>query len=216
MNVNSLFGATPPIVKNLIIVNVLMFMITLVKETFMISTFALFYPSSPYFKVIQIVSHIFMHADFFHIFFNMYILWMFGCTIERIWGRRKFLTYYMITGLGAAGLYLLSQWVRIEYVADTNLYQILASPCLGASGAVYGVLLAFGMMYPQAELQLILPPVRLKAIWLVVICCGIEIISGLRQSDGIAHFAHIGGMLFGFLIIQYWKYRGTLFRNDDY
>jgi membrane associated rhomboid family serine protease len=211
----------PVVVKNLLIVNGLMFLARYLFEDFMIETFSLFYPASPFFKFFQLLTHIFMHADLMHLFFNMYALWLFGSMIERVWGGKKFLIYYLVTGLGAACLHLF-----IEYLKITNLDiaeysyripQIYGTPMLGASGAVFGVLLAFGMMFPQTELQLIIPPVRLKAIWLVVIYGILELFLGITQTTaGVAHFAHIGGMLFGFIIVTYWKYRGTLFRNDDH
>ncbi|MDR0559830.1 MAG: rhomboid family intramembrane serine protease [Prevotellaceae bacterium] len=224
---NGYFNTTPPVVKNLIIVNALMYLAMLFGESFMIGNFALYYPGSPNFKVLQLLTHMFMHGDFFHLFFNMYALWLFGSIIERVWGGKKFLTYYFITGFGAVGLHLLLQWLNVKYITDVEfaniseiarkLAQIYHTPTLGASGAVYGVLLAFGMMYPNVELQLIFPPIRLKALRLVIIFGAIELIVGLlHANDGIAHFAHLGGMLFGYVSVMYWKRRGTLFRNDDY
>jgi membrane associated rhomboid family serine protease len=204
---------------------------------------ALYYPASPDFKFFQLITHIFMHGDFFHLLFNMYTLWMFGAMIESVWGGRKFLFYYLVTGVGAALFYLFILWLQITHVETLidpvilhnmqNLidegqafvnktpemkkwYDIIGSPMVGASGAVFGVLLAFGMMFPDAVLELIFPPVRLKAIWLVVIFGGMELLFGIINTGRIAHFAHVGGMLFGFIIIKYWKYKGTLFSNSDY
>ncbi|MDR1593985.1 MAG: rhomboid family intramembrane serine protease, partial [Prevotellaceae bacterium] len=210
----------PVVVKNLLIVNGLMFLARYLFEGFMIETFSLFYPASPFFKFFQLLTHMFMHADLMHLFFNMYALWLFGSKIERVWGGKKFLFYYILTGLGAACLHLFIEYLKItnldiaEYLAIQKIY---GTPMLGASGAVFGILLAFGMMFPQTELQLIIPPVRLKAIWLVVIYGVLELFLGVTQTmAGVAHFAHLGGMLFGFIMVTYWKYRGTLFRNDDY
>ncbi|MDR2383248.1 MAG: rhomboid family intramembrane serine protease [Prevotellaceae bacterium] len=220
-----MFGNTgsqmPTVVKNLLIINGLMFLARYLFDDFMIGTFSLFYPASPYFKFFQLLTHMFMHADLMHLFFNMYALWLFGNMIERVWGGKKFLLYYLVTGLGAAGLHLLIEYLKIKSL-DVSEYsfriaQIYGTPMLGASGAVFGVLLAFGMMFPNTVLQLIIPPVRLKAIWLVVIYGILELFFGVTQTTaGVAHFAHVGGMLFGFILITYWKYRGTLFRNDDY
>jgi membrane associated rhomboid family serine protease len=216
------FGSQmPTVVKNLLIINGLMFLARYLFDDFMIETFSLFYPASPFFKFFQLLTHIFMHADLMHLFFNMYALWLFGSMIERVWGGKKFLIYYLITGLGAACLHLLIEYLKIKnldiYEYSYRIAQIYGTPMLGASGAVFGVLLAFGMMFPNTELQLIIPPVRLKAIWLVVIYGVLELFLGVTQTTaGVAHFAHIGGMLFGFILVTYWKYRGTLFRNDDY
>ncbi|MDR1339909.1 MAG: rhomboid family intramembrane serine protease [Prevotellaceae bacterium] len=211
----------PVVVKNLLIVNGLMFLARYLFEDFMIGTFSLFYPASPLFKFFQLLTHMFMHADLMHLFFNMYALWLFGGMIERVWGGRKFLIYYLVTGLGAACLHLFIEYLKIQnldvYEYSNSIHQIYGTPMLGASGAVFGVLLAFGMMFPNTVLQLIIPPIRLKAIWLVVIYGVLELFLGVTQTTvGVAHFAHVGGMLFGYIMITYWKYRGTLFRNDDY
>jgi membrane associated rhomboid family serine protease len=209
------------VVKNLLIINGLMFLARYLFEEFMIETFSLFYPASHFFKFFQLLTHMFMHADLMHLFFNMYALWLFGNMIERIWGGRKFLFYYLITGFGAAGLHLLIEYMQIKsldiFEYSVRIREIYGTPMLGASGAVFGVLLAFGMMFPNTELQLLIPPVRLKAIWLVVIYGVLELFFGVTQTvAGVAHFAHVGGMLFGFILIMYWRHRGTLFRNDDY
>jgi membrane associated rhomboid family serine protease len=211
----------PAVVKNLLIINGLMFLARSLFDDFMIETFSLFYPASPLFRFFQLLTHMFMHADLMHLFFNMYALWLFGSMIERVWGGKKFLFYYLVTGLGAACLHLFIEYLKIGNL-DVNEYyyriaDIYRTPMLGASGAVFGVLLAFGMMFPNTVLQLIIPPVRLKAIWLVVIYGVLELFFGVTQTTaGVAHFAHVGGMLFGFILITYWKHRGTLFRNDDY
>jgi membrane associated rhomboid family serine protease len=188
----------------------------------MISHFALFYPASPWFKVYQPLTHMFMHGGFMHLLLNMYALVMFGSMIERVWGGKKFLFYYLVTGLGAAALHLFVEYLRVRslFSGEPNwqaIGQIYGTPSLGASGAVFGVLLAFGMMFPNMELQLIIPPVRLKALRLVIIYGILELFLGITQTGaGIAHFAHVGGMLFGFILVKYWQHKGTLFRNDDY
>jgi membrane associated rhomboid family serine protease len=218
---NNPMSQMPTVVKNLLIINGLMFLASNLFEDFMVETFSLFYPASPFFKFFQMLTHMFMHANLMHLFFNMYALWLFGSMIERVWGGKKFLFYYLVTGLGAACLHLLIEYFKIQnldiYEYSHSISQIYRTPMLGASGAVFGVLLAFGMMFPNTVLQLIIPPVRLKAIWLVVIYGVLELVFGITQTTvSVAHFAHVGGMLFGFILITYWKYRGTLFRNDDY
>lgn len=230
MNRNSFFGnvgaSTPPVVKNLLIINSLMFLASIMFENFMMNTFTLYFPTNPGFKVFQLFTHMFMHANFFHLLFNMYALWMFGGMVEKIWGGKKFLFYYLITGFGAVGLHLLVQWLRIKFlmeppISEANyieIIQITNTRTLGASGAVFGILLAFGMLFPNAVLQLIFPPIRLRAIWFVIIYGALELFLGVSRAGGggVAHFAHVGGMLFGYLLIRYWKRKGTLFRNDDY
>jgi membrane associated rhomboid family serine protease len=229
----------PPVVKNIIIINVLMLLATFVNENFMIEKFALFYPASPLFRPHQLVTHMFMHGSFFHIFFNMYALWLFGCALERQWGSKKFMIFYFVTGIGAAMFYSLVLWLQVwyaeaqidpgtlaqmkdllltgqSYVHGTPAMQqwvsIMSTPMVGASGAVYGVLLGFGMLYPNAELQFIFPPIPIKAKWVVIIYGALELILGLSNSGGnIAHFAHIGGMLFGFLLIKYWRKKGKMY-----
>jgi membrane associated rhomboid family serine protease len=209
------------VVKNLLIINGLMYLARYLFKDFMIETFSLFYPASHFFRFFQLLTHMFMHADLMHLFFNMYALWLFGNMIERVWGGKKFLLYYLVTGLGAAGLHLLIEYLKInnlnDYEYSYRVMEIYGTPMLGASGAVFGVLLGFGMMFPNTVLQLIIPPIRLRAIWLVMIYGVLELFFGVTQTTvGVAHFAHVGGMLVGFILITYWKYRGTLFRNDDY
>jgi len=225
-------ASTPPIVKNLVIINALMFLATAMFENLMMQSFTLYYPASSNFKIFQLFTHMFMHADFFHLLFNMYALWMFGSMIEKVWGGKKFLYYYLLTGFGAVGLHIFVQWLRIQSLEAViltgpiwevqqeinQIHQIYATRTLGASGAVFGILLAFGMLFPNTELQLIFPPIRLKAMWFVAIFGVLELFLGISRAGGggIAHFAHVGGMLFGIILIRYWKHKGTLFRNDDY
>ena len=179
----------------------------------MVQTFAMFFPKSPYFHYWQIITHMFMHGGFMHIFFNMYTLLIFGMVLERTIGPKKFLLFYMVTGLGAAALH-----TGVEYLQTLNkvpvLYErLLYTPMLGASGAVYGVLLGYAMLYPNNVLTLIFPPISLKAKWMVLIFALIELATGIfGTADGIAHFAHLGGMFFGWLLIFYWRKTGKLFR----
>ncbi len=195
-----------PVTRNLILINVIVFVATMLNEPFMMSTFALFYPTLPYFRWWQIVTHMFMHGGFWHIFFNMYTLYMFGSVVEEIIGSRKFLIYYFVCGLGAAGLHLGVEAIQVHFFAAS------LPPVVGASGAIYGLLIAFAMLFPESRLTLIFPPVTMKARTMVIVFAAIELFTGITGiADGIAHFAHLGGMLFGWLLIRYWRAKGTLF-----
>ncbi len=191
---------------NVIIINVIIFIATLINENFMVGTFALFYPTSPYFRWWQPVTHMFMHGGFWHIFFNMYTLFLFGMVVENTIGSKKFLLYYFICGLGAAALHTGVQAIQAGVFKMT--------PTLGASGAIYGVLLAYAYLYPDNKLTLLFPPVTLSAKWMVLIFLGIELVTGVTGTlDGVAHFAHLGGALIGWLLMVYWRKRGTLFNQ---
>ena len=236
---SSAFGNMPEVVKNLLIVNGLFFLATVAMQPQGLDLSRLlgaFYWDSEHFRVWQIVTHMFMHGSFMHIFFNMFALWMFGTAIERIWGSKRFLIYYLITGFGAFILHYavvafqvqqLIPEVSPEMVRDikTNGLDILMRnqnysdptfaklnllyniPVVGASGAVFGILLAFGMMFPNTRLMLIFFPVPIKAKYFVMGYGAIELFSGIanRPGDNVAHFAHLGGMLFGFILIKYWN-----------
>ena len=200
-----------PIVKHFIIINVIMFALTLLAENFMLEKFALFYFNSPFFKPYQLISYIFMHGGFMHILFNMYSLYIFGSVPESVWGGKKFFIYYMVTGIGAALFHLFITYLRIESgVLDPYLASII--PMVGASGAIYGLLLAYGVLFPNNVLTLFFPPVSLKAKYMVFVFGGLEFLLGLGGSgDGVAHFAHLGGMLFGFVILMIWKRGNKLY-----
>ena len=221
----------PTVTKNILIINVLMLVFTFFREDSMTATFALFYPTSPYFHWWQPVTHMFMHGGIGHLFVNMFTLLMFGCTLERIWGGKKYLLFYFVTGLGAAALHLGVMYLQMRHninlIAEggivaqnamASIARLKAIPTVGASGAVYGVLIGYAMLFPDTRLTLIFPPVSLSAKWWVVIWIAIELFTGFASSaDGVAHFAHLGGMLFGFLLIQYWKRKGTMYQNEgDY
>ena len=211
----------PPVTRNLLIINVIMFIATLVNENFMIGTFAMFYPASPLFRWWQPLTHMFMHGGFWHIFFNMYTLLMFGMVVERALGTKRFLILYFVTGLGAVALHTGVEWLQARQLvasadpANAMAYtDLLRTPMVGASGAIYGVLVAFAMLYPEARMTLIFPPVTLDAKWMVIIFIGIELVTGITGTQvGIAHFAHLGGALFGFLLVWYWRKRGGLWRR---
>lgn len=212
----------PPVIKNLLIINTLMLILTFIAKDFMYEKFSLFYIGSPYFRPYQFVTHMFMHGGFVHLFFNMYSLVIFGVVLEQIWGSKKFLFYYMVTGLGAAAIHsfvlyldassLASAANAGNFAASQNLGILMATPTVGASGAVYGVLLAYGMLFPNNVLQLLFPPVALKAKWFVLIFGAIELVLGLSNSGGeVAHFAHLGGMIFGYILIRYWKKNNKMY-----
>jgi Uncharacterized membrane protein (homolog of Drosophila rhomboid) len=212
----------PPVTRTILIINVIMFVATLVNEPFMIKTFAMFYPGSPLFRWWQPLTHMFMHGGWWHILFNMYTLVMFGMVVERVLGTKKFLILYFVTGLGAVALHTGVEWLDIRrpggdrpaWSRSPTSLTCSVPRLVGASGAVYGVLVAFAMLYPEARMTLIFPPVTLDAKWMVAIFIGIELITGITGTQvGIAHFAHLGGALFGFLLILYWRKRGELWRR---
>ncbi|MGE0078972.1 MAG: rhomboid family intramembrane serine protease [Bacteroidales bacterium] len=273
MNYSSrnVLGGIPPVVKNLILINVVMLLAAWVAETTfntdLNAILGLYSPNSPNFRPYQLVTHMFMHAGLTHLFFNMFALWMFGRILEQVWGPKRFLVYYLITGLGAAAIHLLVNYLHLHsiqsdaiamlntpspqsfaafvtrhfpeyydqiyskfleqwfaspsnslYVEQASQYvqQLmnlqLSIPTVGASGAVYGVLLAFGMLFPNTELMLLIPPMPIKAKWMVIIYGGLELFLGLTQpGSNIAHFAHLGGMIFGFILIKYWRTRKDMF-----
>ena len=218
-------ASLPPVTKNLIIINVIIFLASLLNENFMIGTFALFYPTSPYFHWWQVITHMFMHGGFWHIFFNMYTLLIFGCVVERYLGTKKFLLFYFICGLGAVALHLGVEYLQMQSYMNgaalgnaTAFQQIEAikmTPTVGASGAIYGVLMGYAMLFPESRMTLLFPPVTLSAKWMVVVFAAIELLTGVTGwASGIAHFAHLGGMLIGWLMILWWKKRGILFEKD--
>jgi membrane associated rhomboid family serine protease len=217
------------VVKNLLILNILMFIGTmwmgeptgktlqqLVGEN---STnisewgrlrFALFFPSSPFFQPYQIVTHMFMHGDITHLFFNMFAVFMFGPPLENLWGPKRFLFFYLITGFGAMLLHILVQYIEMSYLGGPGY--LVNVPMLGASGAVFGLLAGYGLMFPESRIMLLFPPIPMKAKLFVLIYAGIELFLGLsRFNTGIAHFAHLGGALFGLILILYWRKYGSRF-----
>lgn len=194
---------TPPVVLNLIIINTLVFMATALLPVGgpILKYCSLFWFGNPLFHSYQFVTYMFLHANFEHIFFNMFALWMFGRTLEWELGSRRFLTYYLVCGVGAALIQMLAAWVSGEFYVQL----------LGASGAVMGLLLAFGVMHPNAVIMLIIPPIPIKAKWFVIIYGVLELFLGWTGYGGnVAHFAHVGGMLWGFLLLHWWRRRGLI------
>jgi membrane associated rhomboid family serine protease len=208
-----------PVVKRLILVNAVMMVATYyiapLIDCDLIEWFGLYYFASPNFHIYQYVTHMFMHGGWLHIFFNMYALYMFGAPLEQVWGGKRLLTYYFVTGLGAAALHTFVMWIdisRIEALAPHIAAAYMNIPTVGASGAVFGVLLAFGMLFPNTRLMLLFPPIPIKAKWFVLGYGLIELWLGIRTSGGsVAHFAHVGGMLFGWLLIVYWRKKSPNF-----
>ena len=238
------FSMLPLVTKRLIILNGLVFLFTHIVNVAgnLIPTLGLFYFQSDNFFATQIVSHMFTHGGFAHIFFNMFALFIFGGPLERVWGPKRFLTFYFITGLGAVILHQFVDYLQIqsalgalsesarafaaqeglpalienagrymetqsEQAAMQSIYNILNTPVVGASGAVFGVLAGFAMLFPNTELMLLFFPMPIKAKYFVPVYAAIELFLGVSQigQSNIAHFAHLGGALFGFLLVKYWN-----------
>lgn len=218
------FSRIPTVTRNLFFVNVIVFVAYLLNKDFMMTTFALFYPTSHYFHWWQLITHMFMHGGWAHIFFNMWALIMFGSAVEQTIGSRKMLILYFVAGLGAVALHFGTMYLECLYFenqleagvlsAAQSYARLKVTPTVGASGAIYGLLMSYALLYPQNRLTLIFPPISMKAMTWVIIFAVIELFVGIRGvADGVAHFAHLGGMLFGWLMIRYWKKKGTLFSD---
>ena len=253
MNQNNagFMGGIPVVTRNIIIINFLVWFAALLlhNQIDFDRYLALYYISSDYFMPHQIITSMFMHATydvngnivFTHILFNMFAVFMFGRTLEMIWGPKKFLIYYLLAGVGAAALQIIVTYIRIQYFEsnmnpeaismvyneglaiirdgknyiDSNmgsLNLLINIPSVGASGAVFGILVAFGMLFPNAELMLIFPPIPIKAKWFVIGYGALELGLGIadRAGDNVAHFAHLGGLLVGFIILMYWRKKGFM------
>ena len=197
----------PPFVQILLVLNGSAFVLLMLVPAPMFEYFALwplgltgqeiFEGIAPRFQLWQLVSYSFLHGGLFHLMINMYVLWMFGSRIELAWGSKAFVIYYFVCVIGAG---LVQLFVVSMSVSAGEIY-----PTVGASGGVFGLLLAFGLTFPNERLMLIFPPIVLKAKWLVLIYACIELVAGVTGTmEGIAHFAHLGGMVFGFLLLLYW------------
>ncbi len=278
------FRILPPVVKNLIIINTLFFLATMALEKYhidLINLLGLHYPGAPNFKIYQFFTYMFLHGGWEHILFNMFALWMFGNVMENVWGGKKFLIYYILTGLGSGVVYII--WIHFELAPNLDmLHSITAHPTvqgieeyfskygfrigeinslisqadinqfnqnvimlgsgtatphiiqqivtflstykeeminqmvvIGASGAIFGILLAFGMMFPNSLIYVYFAiPVKTK--WFVIGYGLLELFSGIsnRPGDNVAHFAHVGGMLVGLIIVLYWKKRGKFYNQQ--
>jgi len=230
------FSELPEVVKNLLILNGLFFLATVSLSNLgidLVKILGLHQFQSTDFRPHQIITHLFMHGNFTHLFFNMFALWMFGKILENVWGSKRFLIYYMITGIGAASIHLLISQYQIISISNQipemvnlaiegrynpsipiskKLTQLIITPTVGASGAVFGLLLAFGMLFPNALLYLYFA-IPIKAKYFVIGYGLIELYAGISNNpaDNVAHFAHLGGMIFGFFLIKYWKNNMTSF-----
>ena len=200
-----------PAVTNLLIANIVAYLATQLLNTAQIyGLFALFPAESFFFHWWQPVTYMFLHGGFSHLFFNMFALWMFGKELELELGTKRFLIYYFVCGVGAALAQLGIAQIDIMHLSDTPvlLWDYLRTPTLGASGAVFGLLLAFGMLHPNATIMLLIPPIPMKAKWFVVLYGLLELLLIVLQAqDGVAHFAHLGGMFFGWLLLALWSRR---------
>ncbi|MCE5347036.1 MAG: rhomboid family intramembrane serine protease [Bacteroidales bacterium] len=233
------FFGLPVVVKNIIMINILMLLAYYAASSVfgidLNSILGLYFPGSDQFKPLQIVTHMFMHANFWHLFFNMYALYIFGQVLENVWGPKRFFIYYMICGLGAAFVHESVIFIQyhnlmnilnpdqIQLVLDEgtkylnqgkvfndqsmqDLQILLNTPTVGASGAIFGVLLAFGVLFPNTQLMLLFPPIPIKAKYFVLAYGAIELYLAFTQpGSNIAHAAHLGGMLFGYIMIRYWR-----------
>jgi membrane associated rhomboid family serine protease len=229
----------PPVVKNIIMLNVLMILAYYAASSVfgidLNSILGLYFPKSEQFKPVQIVTHMFMHGGFMHIFFNMYALFIFGPILENVWGPKRFLIFYLVCGLGAALTHETVIFFQYNHLIQSltpenvqmvlsegttyfhqgkvftdpdmqNLQLLLNTPTVGASGAIFGVLLAFGVLFPNTQLFLLFPPMPIRAKYLVLGYGALELVLAVTQpGSNIAHAAHLGGMLFGYLLIRYWR-----------
>lgn len=219
--INRGFGGIPEITKNLMIINGIVFLATLIIPGLR-ESLSLHYFSNEAFRPWQIVTHMFNHATFFHIFFNMFTLYNFGVMLERVLGPKRFLTFYLFTGFGGAFLHLFVDVIQVYHATGTvwldygnlvnqQMKTIYNSQMLGASGAVFGVLTAFGIMYPEARIMLLFPPIPLKAKVFIPILILMELSLGIGNWDNVAHFAHLGGALFGYILLKIWNKNNNFF-----
>lgn len=213
----------PPVTKNLLIINTLIYLACAILprlENAVDAYGALYYFTSDQFMPFQLVSYMFIHGSFMHLFFNMFTLWMFGEIIERSMGSMRFLIYYISCGLGAAfiqeGVFALminhyssifDLGISPDDPAVRHIFGLYHSHTVGASGAIYGILLAFGFLFPQLRIYLLFPPIPMKARTAVIVFAAIELALGIynSQADTVAHFAHLGGMIVGLLILLWWR-----------
>ncbi|MGZ3902520.1 MAG: rhomboid family intramembrane serine protease [Bacteroidia bacterium] len=229
-----MFQRLPTVTKNLLVINILLFGASVLLEKQGIDLtekLGLHYFKAPMFKPYQFVTYLFMHGNFMHLFFNMFAVFMFGSVLESAWGPKRFLTYYIFTGLGAALTQFVVYYFQVtphldelqrlllqtkSYAEQSQIIEyrnaMLNSPGLtvvGASGSLFGLLIAFGIMFPNTELMMMFIPIPIKAKYFVAIYGAIELFSGIANSasDNVAHFAHLGGMLFGFILLMIWRQR---------
>ena len=210
-----MFSRLPPVTKGLLIANGLMFLLQWLIGDEQFASLALWPigingdPLSQGFMPWQLITYAFLHGNFAHIAFNMLTLAMFGSQVEYVWGARRFLTFYLVCVLGAALCQLAVGWWTLSHGGD-------AYPTLGASGGIFGLLLAYGLMFPNQRVMLLFPPIPMKARTLVILYAVAELLFGLNGwQPGVAHFAHLGGMLFGWLLMRYWSGKPPFGRRRD-
>ena len=219
------FSILPLVVKNLLIINVIFFLATWAAESVwridLSQYLGLHYIGASDFRPYQFVTYMFMHGSFAHLFFNMFALWMFGNSIENVWGPKRFLIFYFVCGIGAGLTQELVQHIQFSDLIQNYQYVRMGNRSIpvdeylnmvttvGASGAVYGILLAFGMMWPNSRIYIYFA-IPIKAKWFVIIYGLIELFSGFSSIDNVAHFAHLGGMIFGLGLILYWRYKAGI------
>ena len=231
---------TPPVTKSLIIINILCFFAAIVAKEYGMNLndlLGLHYFESEKFGLYQLFTYMFMHSGFEHIFFNLFAVWMFGRILESVWGSQRFLFYYILCGMGAGLIQQITQYFEfMPLMHDATQFaaypsteiitingnsrtatewlalcqRIISVPTVGASGAVYAILMAFGILFPNQPMYIFPLPMPIKTKWMIIGYIAIELYLGLTGNDGIAHFAHLGGMVFGFLLIMYWRKKGTI------
>jgi membrane associated rhomboid family serine protease len=233
------FLGLPPVVKNIIMLNVIMLLALYASHSVfgidLNNILGLYFPKSEQFMPVQIVTHMFMHGSFWHLFFNMYALYIFGGVLENVWGPKRFFIYYIVCGLGAALTHETVIAFQYNHLANSltpenlqlvlnegsayinqgkvftdetmkSLQILLNTPTVGASGAIFGILLAFGVLFPNTQLMLLFPPIPIRAKYLVMGYGALELYLAVTQpGSNIAHAAHLGGMLFGYILIRYWR-----------
>lgn len=193
-NYGNRFQRTTPIVLNLIIINALVYLVQFLfdgPDEKITRFLALFPYKTPFFKPYQLVTHMFAHGGFFHLFFNMFVLWMFGSLLEKAWGPKKFLIFYFICGIAAG----------VTHLALENV------PAVGASGAIMGLFAAFAYLFPNTELIIFPIPIPVKAKYAIALMAAYDLFGGVYPAAGgnIAHFAHLGGLVMGFILVIYWN-----------
>lgn len=235
-------GQIPKIVKNLLILNIVVFILTMIGKSSqrydLNNILALYFPLSENFQPFQLITYMFMHGSIGHIFFNMFALWMFGRVLEGVWGEKRFFIYFMVTGIGAALFQITVNYIRflilknqispelfaevMEKGADIlqsnknysnevlgKLNLLINIPTVGASGAIFGILMAFGMMFPDARLMLLFPPIPIRGKYIAIFALVAGMLFDFRGN--VAHFAHLGGMVFGYILIKYWKRKTPMY-----
>lgn len=238
---NNIFSNLPPVVKNILLLNIVMFVIKFIGEAQGIPMTRLlggYVFNSPFFEPYQMVTHFFMHADLFHIFFNMFALVIFGSILEQSWGPKRFFIFYFATAIGAFIFHQVAGYIEVKSIEsqilayDGDIYALreyiqnglnnnmrfnntlerdyavgVGVPVVGASGAVYGLLVAFGYLFPNTRLMLLFPPIPVKAKYLVMFMVGIAIYNSFinNPGDNVAHLAHLGGAIVGFIIVLFWQ-----------